>query len=56
MQSNIGAACEEWQVVMPREIGNEMLVGIGFLTAQLMIEVCDEEDDPQLGLQFEENT
>ena len=55
MFADIGAAGEEWQVVLAREFGDEALVGIRLLAAQLVVEVGDEEDDAEFLAQFEQH-
>ena len=55
MLAHIGATSKELQPMMPRQIGDESLVGLRIFSPQPMIEVRNREDDAQLGSQLQQN-
>lgn len=55
VRANVGAACEERQIMLPREFGDEALVGVCFFTAQLVIEVRDVKNKPESLAQLQQH-
>ena len=55
VSAHVCATREERKIMFAREFGDEALVGVGLFAAQLVIEVCDDEDDAEFGTQFDQN-
>ena len=54
--ADVGATGEEQQVMLTGKFGNELFISIRIATAQLMVEVGDNEDDAQLQPEFEQDS
>jgi hypothetical protein len=54
LDSNVRVGDAEGQFVFGGELGHEVFVCVGGTAAELMVEVCDAEDDAELCAKFEE--
>ena len=48
VEANIGAFRKKLQVMMTGEVSDETLVGIGLAATELVVEMCDDNYDPEL--------
>jgi predicted dinucleotide-utilizing enzyme len=56
MGFRVYAFTDELQFMGRGEFGHEFLIGVGFISSQLVIEVNDAEDNAQLRAKFEQNS
>jgi len=56
VEANIGASRKKLQVTMRSQVSDETLVGIGLSATELVVEMSDDNYDPDLFSYFEQDT